>query len=137
MPYSEMYTYTHADSRVSDLRTTRTCYQVLNLDSEQLLATCPRCAQVSSALPDSVVACPSCGQHMLALPTAGRFHSPIMADPKDVREIAKIMPHLSVYHIATGLTEANYNTIEAVKTLAKGKELPEVNAWLAANTETA
>ena len=137
MHNAEMYTYTSADSRTSDLQTTRTCYQVLDLESEQLRATCPRCNQVSSALSDSVVACPQCGQYMLILPTAGRFHSPVMADPKDIREIAHVMPHLSVYHIATALSDANYNTREAIITLAKGKDLPEVNAWLAANTDAA
>eukprot|EP00959_Pyramimonas_sp_CCMP1952_P360676 7553987-Pyramimonas_sp.AAC.2 len=132
---SEMYTYTPADSRISDLNTTRTCYQVLDLGTEELHATCPNCAQVSSAVPDSVVACPLCGQHMLALPTVGRFNAPVMADPKDVREIANVMPFLSVYHIATALSEANYNTREAIISLDKGKNLPEVAAWLAANTD--
>uniref|UniRef100_A0A7S0N9B0 CUE domain-containing protein n=1 Tax=Pyramimonas obovata TaxID=1411642 RepID=A0A7S0N9B0_9CHLO len=112
------------------------CYQVLDLKSQELHVNCPRCKQVSSAPPDAVVACPTCDQQMYTQPTAGRFLAPVMASPKDVREIAGLMPYLSVYHIATALDEQNFNKRAAVLSLLAGKTTPETDAWLAAASDT-
>ena len=57
--------------------------------------------------------------------------APVMANPKDVAQIAAIMEHLSVYHIATALDEANYNKRNAVLSLLAGKPpSPEVSGYL-------
>mmetsp|Transcript_318 Transcript_318/g.548 ORF Transcript_318/g.548 Transcript_318/m.548 type:complete len:266 (-) Transcript_318:203-1000(-) len=112
-------------------KTVQSCYQVLDLKTLELHVTCPMCKQVSSAPADAVVACPGCSQHLYTEPITGRFMAPVMANPKDVAQIAAIMEHLSVYHIATALDEANYNKRNAVLSLLAGKPpSPEVEAWL-------